>query len=383
MGIHLPVGGSTIDRTLSCPAWLRRAKTLKSPAGSNHAADLGNLLHDAMEAYYGEGKEFCEMVGELTFKDLTLKEEHLPILNQMREATEEALDTLDIDQFLCEPFVQLIPGVAGGSIDMLGISADGKTALCLDYKTGRGRVGVKDNGQLQFYLLSAMEDPKTAHLFTEVDTFFCAVVQPYVYGTRPELWECDAEALDDFRVLVDDAIDKTQSVHAPAVPGSHCRFCPYSPYCPEKRDQATSALLLDPKQAEDLDDAVALALQLKPWAEEVLQEATDKAQKGVRLAKHKLVAGRATRFWSDSQQAEHALRELFGDEAYTQKLVSPAQADKLLKAQGHDGDLLSPMIEKKEGNPSLVSRDDNRDELAAINATAILSEQLTKAKSTN
>jgi hypothetical protein len=103
---HLPIGGSTAARTLACPAWLARAKKVPKPKSSTYA-DEGNLLHDAMEEYYKNGREFSEMLGTLTYADHTLNEDHMErLLTPARDAVEGALDRFDIDQFVCEPFVQ-------------------------------------------------------------------------------------------------------------------------------------------------------------------------------------------------------------------------------------------------------------------------------------
>jgi predicted ArsR family transcriptional regulator len=64
---------------------------------------------------------------------------------------------------------------------------------------------------------------------------------------------------------------------------------------------------------------------------------------------YKLVAGRASRKWKSEDEAEKALKSLLADpdEAYVRKLLSPAQAEKLLK--GADKKALDPLVEVSRG----------------------------------
>ena len=66
---HLPVGGSTAERTINCPAWLKRFKELNPTNKSNDYADEGTLLHDVMEKLYADGEKFEEQLGKTTYKN--------------------------------------------------------------------------------------------------------------------------------------------------------------------------------------------------------------------------------------------------------------------------------------------------------------------------
>jgi len=162
--IHLPIGGSTAERTLHCPVWLERAK--KAPKRPSSAfADEGNLLHDAMEAWQGDSIPFKEMIGKLKYNDQVLTEElYKTLLAPAATALNNLLDDYSVyDEVLCEPFVQYIPDEADGSIDVLARSQDGKTVIIADYKFGQAPVKVENNSQLQFYALCARTDPQTAY----------------------------------------------------------------------------------------------------------------------------------------------------------------------------------------------------------------------------
>ena len=360
---HLTIGGSTISRTIACPAWIKRSKdVIKKPAGE--AANLGNLLHDAMENYYKHGDDFESQIERgLTYADLVLTDEHIPILNKMVSATDDVLDQYNVIDLVLEPFVQLIPDLAGGSIDMLGISEDGKTALILDYKTGRGRVKAIDNEQLMFYTLCAKKDDKTKLLFKDVENFVAAIVQPHVYGLEADIFEFDNATLDRFITVVGKAIEAAQADKPKAVAGSHCHFCPYSSFCKEKREQAKTAYLINTKDKKALTEAVALAQDLKAWCVSVIEDAEFFMREGAKLDGYKLVNGRSIRKWKDDKEAEKQLSGVFGDAAYNKKLISPTQAAKLYKKSAIDGLLYDYLVIKPEGKPTLASADDPRAEI--------------------
>jgi len=377
---HLTVGGSTISRTIACPAWIKRSKdVIQKPAGE--AANLGNLLHDAMENYYKHGADFeSQIENGLTFADITLNEEHIPILDKMVTATEAVLDQYNIVDLVLEPFVELIPGLAGGSIDMLGISDDGKTALILDYKTGRCRVKAADNEQLLFYTLCAKKDPKTAMFFKDVEHFVAAIVQPHVYGTQADLYEFDNSTLDRFVTVTGKAIEAAESDNPKAVAGSHCHFCPYASFCKEKREQAKTAYLINTKDKKSLSEAVTLAKDLKSWCDNVIQDAEFFMGEGAKIDGYKLVAGRSIRKWASDKEAEKQLSGVFGDAAYNKKIISPTQAAKLYKKASIDGLIYDYLVVKPQGKPTIASADDPRDELNIDNINKNLNVFLTSKK---
>lgn len=237
MAKHLLIGGSTAARTIACPGWIDLSKNMPKQKG-NVYADEGNLLHDAMEDYYKNFVEFDDMIDKLTFNEQVLSKAH--VVGQLEPArmfVEEVLDKYQIEQYLCEPFVEIVPGEQGGSIDMLGLSHDYKTVLVLDYKFGSQRVKVEDNKQLQFYALSAKTDKKTSSLFDEAENVVYCIIQPKC-ASKPLLWESSVTALDAFKRELDEALANRDRVQE----GEHCKYCPAMPICPAKRKEIPESL---------------------------------------------------------------------------------------------------------------------------------------------
>src|SRR5690554_543717 len=357
--VHLPVGGSTASRTINCPAWLARAKKMPKP-GSNKYADEGNLLHDALEDHYLNDTPFEAMVGVLTYAGIVLDHDHLPLLNACKDQVEQIISDYDIDEFTCEPFVQLKEGEIGGSIDFVGVSADRKTVVILDYKTGQNAVRVTGNDQLLFYGACAQFDKVTADMFAQAETLAMVIVQPKVWD-EPKVWEQPVDALVEFKSRLDDALANPDR----ASPGGHCQYCPAAPVCPERKQQARAALLLEPKTSTEVAEALQLALELEVWVKQVKDQSEDLAFQGARLPGFKLVRGKSNRRYT--KEAEAGLIAELGEAAYSRKLIPITEAEKKLGkgiledrgwAEKPDGKLtLVPETDKREAVP--VQTDEN------------------------
>jgi hypothetical protein len=94
------------------------------------------------------------------------------------------------------------------------------------------------------------------------------------------------------------------------------------------------------------------------WARGVQQHAQRILFDGGILDGYKLVQGRSQRKWINEKDAETHLIKLLGDDAHSNKLVSPAQAEKLLgKARSAE---VTELCFKPEGKPSLAPDSDPR-----------------------
>jgi hypothetical protein len=225
---HLKIGGSTIARTLQCPAWIQRTKFEVNKSGV--AADIGNLLHDAMENHYKHNRTFLEQLG-LKYKNQILTTEHLPILYSMKADVERVLRKFDAKIYKLEPFVQLITDVAGGSLDVLAVA--NRAAIIMDYKTGRVPVSAIDNKQLKFYALCAYYDHDTRDVM-QVEEFHLCIIQP----TAERTLSIETVTLIDlmkFEIEVQNAIEESSKENPKAMGGDQCEYCPAKNSCDEYR----------------------------------------------------------------------------------------------------------------------------------------------------
>jgi len=310
MTFHFPLGGSTADRTLSCPGWLKASVgATRRPAGP--AALAGSMHHEIMEMCQTTGEAPAGLVGHLyeegDGQTREFTKEDYPLSKKAYAATNELLDELDIDEMLIEPLVTLLPDLAGGSIDLLGLSADRKTVLVLDYKFGRHVVSAERNPQGLFYVLAAMEDPKTSDLFSDVEKVVISIIQPQSKNGASR-WTTDLKTVADFRTDLMAAITESQTETPRLVFGEWCKFCPAAPTCPKSRKTVGALAGLSAKSDNELGEAAAMVLAVEQWAKTVKEEIYMHLKSGRPVDGWKLVNKRPTRKWIDAAAAEEFLR---------------------------------------------------------------------------
>lgn len=291
----------------------------------------------------------------------TFETADLEMANLLYTAAEDIMDKLDITEVMVEPFVQLVPDSVGGSIDLLGISADCKTAMILDYKTGRHRVSAKDNAQLNLYAASAMADPLTAALFKQVKKIVFVIVQPPVKHAA-QTWETTPKKVEAFAKKFIKATEKT-TLH----PGKHCDWCPAAPTCAVKRAHVVASAQLGGRVLEELQASADVIVEVEEWVNATKQEMYIQMQKGAALKGWKVVAKVAKRKWIDPAAALKVLKgyDISEGDIFAQVMVSAPQMEKILKAQKREIDFLDPLVEKVSSGTTMAQEDDSRPAVVA------------------
>lgn len=112
---------------------------------------------------------------------------------------------------------------------------------------------------------------------------------------------------------------------------------------------------------------------LRMWADAVEGYALELLLKGEAVPGFKLVAGRTNRSWADEEAAAQWLVSATSeDEALPRSLVSPAQAEKLLKHYQikNPGELVAQYAVKRTGTPTIAPATDPRPELSPFSEFA-------------
>lgn len=354
---HLKIGGSTAARTIACPGWLEMSTKVPKPRSSN-AADEGNLLHDAMENFYEREESFEDQVKhKLTYQDQVLVEDHIDtMLNPAMRMVEHAMDTYEIVDYFCEPFVQIIPDEMGGSVDMLALSEDGKTLMILDYKFGRVAVKAEKNKQLMFYALASREDPKTKHLWKKVKKVVLVIVQP-ASSHQYSFWETTPKEIQRFSDTLFKALEKPDYLEA----GRHCHFCPAAAICKTKKAQVRSTMIMNKGTAIEVAEALTMADELESWIKQVRELSHQYMEQGTQVPGFKLVQKRAIRKWANEGEVYGALKMVLPrNVVYTEKLATPPQIEKALKKEKIDFDLAT-LITAESSGTTIAPESDKRE----------------------
>jgi hypothetical protein len=316
------VGGSTAKRVISCPGSVKLVQKMPPQPSSVHA-DRGTMLHDVISRIL---LDQGVVIGQFKHKDQLLTQE---LYDEKITPALDALDEIDPNGDLVYEvetsvgFGDLLPGVFG-STDLVG--RIGQRAVVLDWKFGDGVVvDAVENAQLMFYAAAAMRTDELKWAFDGVDEIECVIVQPPVVRR----WVTNKLRILQFESELVTAVMQAQRDDAPLAQGDHCRWCAAKPICPQMTGAVDRAIK---QQVINMDvDTLAKYLHtadlLEEWIKDLRALAFGLLEKGADVPGYKIVQKQARRQWVDEAHAAKVLGEDFIESV----LLSPAQAEKLLK----------------------------------------------------
>jgi hypothetical protein len=327
------VGGSTAKRVMNCTGSVALCAKMP-PQPSSKYADEGTLLHNIIAEVLEHDKKPTDFLGttyeSITFTKALLEDKLYPALDLLNQVDPDcqmdiAVETrVGFGDFLSDVF---------GSTDLLG--RIGKRAIVLDWKFGDGvAVEAEENPQLMFYAAAAMRTPEVQWVFEDCDEIECIIVQP------PEIkrWTTTPERIKKFEQELKMAVKLSQAKDAPLKVGDHCRWCSAKPTCPLMTGAVDRALALAVKDIDvnQISDYLNKADMLEQWVTDLRALTHTMLDAGAVVPGWKLVAKRATRQWVDEDQALVAMMNegISEEELMVSKVISPAQAEKVLKKHG-------------------------------------------------
>ena len=324
----LIVGGSTAKRVINCPGSVALVAKMP-PKPSSADADRGTLLHNAMAAILDSDTVTPESMLWTTYKGETLTGELLSEKILPALAALDAIDPEGVMEYAVETevgFGAYLPGVFG-SADLLGRL--GNRAVVLDWKFGDGvAVSVEENEQGLFYAAAAMRTPETAWVFDGAEEVEIVIVQP----PAVKRWVTTPKRIKEFERALKRAVKASTMPDAAIVVGDHCRWCAAKPLCPKMTGAVDRAVKvqLEMLPAATVGAYLANADLLEDWIKDLRALAMTMMENGAKVPGYKLVAKRSVRKWLDEGKANKALAAM-GIDPVKLELVSPAQAEKLLK----------------------------------------------------
>lgn len=360
-------------------------------------ADEGSRAHDAAKSLLnGTPAE------KVTFDNEEMKRHVFAYVAFCRNLTQPG------DRILTETRVPLfyLPSERG-TVDRahINMTTPRKSVYIADLKYGVGvSVEAKENKQLAIYAESLIRQQEEIEDIPDDTTVTLAIFQPRDRN-NPEpvrLWAITRKILREFTCEIELAADKVlnrvvgENSRTEFVAGPHCdkSFCPARGICKAYAHQGLVALdenepvdvVVEKLHPEALVPANHITrsqrqriLAAKPamiaWLEQIENQEVAELMAGAPPDKFKLVEGKSNRQWADEDKAAKLLLDhLRHDEIYPPipaEILSPAQAEKLLKASSVKLDL-SAVITKPAGKPTLVPVTDKRSALS-FNPTAGLS----------
>lgn len=376
---HSLIGGSSAARILACPGSLTLYHALKPADDAGEFAREGSMLHAVMELGFPDALSEALIGTQPGDFGVTYTAEHrdwkiIPAWEAWREYVDSHVD--DVLMFEQEQRVvgQYIHPTAFGTADIIGRYS--KTLVVGDWKFGDGvRVEVVDNKQMLFYAACALATPYLRDLTEGVEQVDLLIIQPM--RESGEVWDVHTvpiAAVHEFAREYRDAVHEGFAGSQKFALGSHCRFCKVKLDCPAQRrgvEQLASRFA-----GEDLGRLLKMAERAEDFIKELREEAFKALEAGQSVPGWKLVPKRATRKWVDTDVAISTLTELGlkPEVICPPELVSPAQAEKILKAAGKSPKVIEPLVAAISSGSTLAEASDPRPTVPSIAALGKLIE---------
>jgi len=322
---HATYSGSMIHRLLAgCYGSVRVAKTVP-PAPETQWQKEGTEAHAELERRLLGGRHTREQL-----REGAVGVAYQYIQDRLKEAEQGA--TLAREQRVWFPQRVVPADECSGTLDAMVLS--GASAWIIDYKHGAGEfVSAEENAQLMFYAWAALHDK-----LAWIKDITLVIIQPNSWQDAEPIREYKTTPLElfDFARRVEAAIEQAERIHAPLLPGDHCKFCPAAPVCTTREREALAVMTgaeggtirewqpADLPKPQELDAArlgqvVVKADAIRSWLKSVEDYAEARAVAGdLDVPGCKVVEAPARRRWlADASAVANGMIELLvGDDAH-------------------------------------------------------------------
>lgn len=358
MTAHAKLSASGSAKWLNCPGSIKAEESF--PDKSSSFADEGTVAHATAERIL-EGALPSELLGTFPVKgiNISVSQDMLDnvqvYVDYVRSLPGERLIEVRVD------FSDWVPEGFGTSD---AIVINGTTMFIVDLKYGKGvPVYAESNTQAMLYGLGALADYGAIY---DIRDIVLVIVQPRLDNISE--WEISTPDLLRWGHWVAERAELALTDDAPRNPGEkQCQWCKAKATCSALLDLTHKALA---SEFDDLCDTNTLTdSQLKfvlenkklisSWLEAVEELVQNRLFSGGVFEGYKLVEGRSTRSWKSEDAVAPVLSALLDeDQVYSKKMITPAQAEKLLGKK--NSALIVDHIDKPEGKPTLALSSDKR-----------------------
>lgn len=363
---HAVLSASASSRWLHCTPSARLER--KFPDTSSPYAEEGTRAHAYAERFLNLFLETGKAT--VVIKDNAEMQEAVQAyvnicVEKINEARTASLDAqirveqrLDFSRWVPEGF---------GTGDMVMVSD--KYFEIVDLKYGKGvPVSAVNNSQMRLYALGMYE---TFGYLYGADEVRMTIVQP-----RLDSISTETISVDDLLTWGEEVKKKAKIAFAGKgdfCAGNHCRFCKARNTCRAHAEYELKNVKEDLQTAEledfEISDILLRVKGIKTWLDGLEAYALGKAIDGYEWPGMKLVEGRSNRKITDDVIAANNLMNAgFGAEViYKPKALRSITDLEKLCGKKMFSELMSGVIEKPPGKPTLVSVDDKRQAIEIAN----------------
>jgi hypothetical protein len=376
---HALLAPSAASRWLVCTPSARLEAEFPDRAGK--AAEEGTLAHSLSEvlilhrlnrvseiAYKGTLKILQEndlyteaMLGHCDDYAVFVLEAYNEALQHTKDAILLTEEKVDLGFVVPESF---------GTVDNQ-IIADG-TLHIIDLKYGKGvLVDAENNRQMMLYALGVIREHEFMY---DIQKVKMAIYQPRIDNYSS--WEISVEDLKKWgEEELKPKAEMAFKGEGEFIAGKHCQFCKVRANCKANADLQLEIAKHDFKEPVLLDDAAIADIlsrmkMFEGWLTAVDEYALDQSvNHGKKWPGFKLVEGRSNRKYSDIQAVATTLTKAGykEDTIYEKKLLGITAMEAEITKKTFNN-LLSELVIKPQGKPTLVPESDKRPALNSLEA---------------
>ncbi|WP_315168734.1 DUF2800 domain-containing protein [Metaclostridioides mangenotii] len=378
MTVHAKLSASGASRWLACTPSVKLEGNYENTTSvyaeeGTFAHEYGELLL-SLEYDYIKKRSFNTKLKKLKENDFYSKEleEYVQsYVNSVIEFVNELKATNQNVIVFLEQRVDFSDWVPDGfgTGDVVAIADN--TLHIMDLKYGKGvPVFAEGNPQLRLYGLGAYSE---FGFLYDIEKVKMTIIQPRLDNISTE--ELELTTLLTWADEVKVKAEMAYNGEGEYISGDHCRFCKAKNDCRKRAsDNIELAKKYDFADTDILNefeiaDILCWAKNVTDWLKDIQDFALKQAEnKGIKYPGFKLVEGRSNRKYVDETKVAEVLKE----NEFTEDVIYKPQALKgitdLEKTLGKKAfnELLSDMISKPEGKPTLVSITDKRSEINSI-----------------
>ena len=351
---HALLSASTAARWIACPPSARLSENIIDKP-SEYAAQ-GTDAHSLCE--YKLRKALGDKVRKpkLSFYDSEMEDACesyalfvMGLVSQFNKPLVLVEQRVDFSDFVPDGF---------GTADALLI-AD-KEMFVIDFKYGTGiEVDADHNPQMMCYSLGSLQ--MFGNLY-DIEAVNMVIFQPRL-GNVSEFAISKKELLDWAKNTLTPAAKLAYDGKGEFCAGAHCQFCKVKSTCRKRAEYNLSLAQYDfamPPTLEDKEIEAVLqkADDLTAWANDIKDYALQAALSGKEWQGYKLVEGRSNRKYTDETAVAEKVKAA-GYNPFEEKLLGITAMNKMLGGKKF-AELLSDLIEKPPGKPTLVPLSDKR-----------------------
>ena len=340
--MHAKLSPSKSSRLLQCPG-----SVVFDMSTTSKYALLGQSLHEFAKDWFLTG--VAPMIED---------ERHYVMVKDYVEYLKEISNG---DTYIEMPIdISEVTGEFGAKGTADAVVVHGNKITVVDFKSGFYRVRAEENTQMMLYALGLLASGYHAHSFDLV------IFQPAISST-PDVFTISSDDLRAWHKKVKPVMHRVLEVTRDNVvvedfvTGDWCKFCSGKTTCKSLVALSLENVFNDVDinnlhvekmrvrevpQGEELARLFKLVDRIEDFCSAVREAALEAIEAGT-LPGFSFARKFGPRKWKDQEKVEYLLRDI--DAAYTKKLISPPQAEKLLKDNKDLWEQLQGLIVRTEG----------------------------------